>query len=449
MNYRKDAMKTEDRMQGVGIRILSSARDELYLKMRFLDVALSSFDYVLDGGIQTLRTDGFAIYYNPRYLGGMFRANRIKVNRAYMHMLLHCIFHHLSRKGSREEFLYNLSCDIAVESVIDGLYVRSVRLPSSWLRKETIRKISEKYKVLSAGNVYRYLEQEELSERELTRLAMEFIVDDHSQWNQEDSPKGQGSPDQKWQDISDKTETDLETFSNEASEGSRDLVEQLRVENRERYDYRRFLKKFSVLREEMQVDTDSFDYGFYSYGLRLYGNMPLLEPQEWKEVQKVEEFAIVIDTSMSCSDELVKKFLEETYSILLEEESFFRKVNIHIIQCDEKVQSDKKITNEKELKEYMEQLELIGRGGTDFRPAFTYIDRLIREKAFERLKGVLYFTDGLGTFPAKMPPYETAFIFMQEQYEEVQVPSWAIKLILEEDDIKGDSHEYKTGKTGN
>ena len=39
----------------------------------------------------------------------------------------------------------------------------------------------------------------------------------------------------------------------------------------------------------------------------MYGNMPLIEPQEWKEVQKVEEFVIVIDTSMSCSGELVKK----------------------------------------------------------------------------------------------------------------------------------------------
>ena len=42
------------------------------------------------------------------------------------------------------------------------------------------------------------------------------------------------------------------------------------------------------------MDDDSFDYVFYSYGLRLYGNMPLIEPQEWKEVKKVEDFAIVI-----------------------------------------------------------------------------------------------------------------------------------------------------------
>ena len=42
----------------------------------------------------------------------------------------------------------------------------------------------------------------------------------------------------------------------------------------------------------------------------LYGNMPLIEPQESREVKKVEEFVIAIDTSMSCSGELVKHFFE-------------------------------------------------------------------------------------------------------------------------------------------
>ena len=130
---------------------------------------------------------------------------------------------------------------------------------------------------------------------------------------------------------------------------------------------------------------------FYSYGLSMYGNMPLIEPQEWKEVKKVEDFAIVIDTSMSCSGDLVKKFLEETYGVLTEAESFFHKVNIHIIQCDEMVQNDQKITDEKELKEYMEHLELIGEGGTDFRPAFEYVNHLIEQGEFLSSEGIDLF----------------------------------------------------------
>ena len=61
---------------------------------------------------------------------------------------------------------------------------------------------------------------------------------------------------------------------------------------------------------------------FTVMAFRYTGTMPLIEPQEWKEVQKVEEFAVVIDTSMSCSGELVRKFLEETYGVLSENDSF-------------------------------------------------------------------------------------------------------------------------------
>ena len=35
---------------------------------------------------------------------------------------------------------------------------------------------------------------------------------------------------------------------------------------------------------------------------------------------------------MSCKGELIRHFLEETYSVLSESESFFRKINVHIIQ---------------------------------------------------------------------------------------------------------------------
>ena len=67
----------------------------------------------------------------------------------------------------------------------------------------------------------------------------------------------------------------------------------------------------------------------------------------------------------------MRKFLEETYGVLSESESFFTKINVHIIQCDEKVHTDKRITSRKEMKDYMEHLELYGDGGTDFRPAFS------------------------------------------------------------------------------
>ena len=163
--------------------------------------------------------------------------------------------------------------------------------------------------------------------------------------------------------------------------------------------------------------------------------MPLIEPLETKEIRRIEDFVIVIDTSMSCSGELVKKFLEETYTVLSQSESYFKKVNIHIIQCDDKVRQDVKIENEEQLKRYMDHMTLQGMGGTDFRPAFLHVDRMVRAQKFSKLKGLIYFTDGRGVYPVKMPKYDTAFVFMEENYTDVDVPPWAIKIILTPEEL--------------
>ena len=424
------------RLEALGKQILSAARDELYMGMRFLDVALSVFVYQMDTSVSPFGTDGVAIYFHPQQMGGLFRQNRILINRGYLHMVYHCIFRHAFRR-EMDVRIWNLSCDIATEHMIDGGNHRSIRFPKSLLRRETYRRMELEGKVLNAERIYAILSEWTLSEKDRERLETEFYVDDHHYWeNQQPKKRPDPNRERKWKEMNEQMQTDLETFSKEASEQSGDLLDQLKIENKERFSYRNFLKKFTVFREEIGIDADSFDYSFYSYGLRTYGNMPLIEPQETKEVKKVSEFVVVIDTSMSCSGELVQKFLEETYAVLQETDRFFKKVNIHIVQCDEKVHSDVKITCASELEAYMENIAIYGNGGTDFRPAFTHVDELIERGEFEDLRGLLYFTDGYGVYPQKMPNYKTAFIFMQEDYQDIDVPPWAIKLILEEKDLE-------------
>lgn len=48
----------------------------------------------------------------------------------------------------------------------------------------------------------------------------------------------------------------------------------------------------------------------------------MIEPLEYKEVNRLEELVIAIDTSGSCSGETVQRFLGETYGILSEKENF-------------------------------------------------------------------------------------------------------------------------------
>ncbi len=432
----QDMEEAAEKLKSLGVSILCAARDELYFSMRFLDVTLSSFVYQMDSSVSPFGTDGAVMYFHPQQLGGLLRENRILVNRGYLHMVFHCIFRHMFKRTDDERY-WDLSCDIAAEHLIDGCDKRPVRWSRSLLRRETYRKLETGGRVMNAERIFRELKAWELTEKELSRLEEEFRTDDHRYWENR-GPERKKEPElsRKWQEINEKMETDLETFSKEASEENGSFLGQLRVENRERQDYREFLRKFSVLREEMGTDPDTFDYGFYSYGLTLYGNMPLIEPLETREVRRIADFVIVIDTSMSCSGTLVRRFLEETYSVLKQNDSYFRRVNVHIIQCDEKVHSDVKITSEKELKKYMDQFELYGEGGTDFRPAFAYVDELLGRGEFDDLKGLIYFTDGYGIYPSRMPPYKTAFVFLEEDYRDADVPAWAIRLVLREDELE-------------
>ena len=78
-------------------------------------------------------------------------------------------------------------------------------------------------------------------------------------------------------------------------------------------------------------------------------------------------------------------------------------------------------------------MDIHGLGGTDFRPVFDYVNQLLIKKEFINLKGLIYFTDGCGFFPPYKPKYETAFVFIDNEYNIPDVPPWAIKLVLTEE----------------
>ena len=239
-----------------------------------------------------------------------------------------------------------------------------------------------------------------------------------------------------WQEISERIQVDLDTTSSSWGENAGDFVSALREINREKVDYAAFLRRFSVLGENVRVNDDEFDYIFYTYGLRLNGNMPLVEPLEYREDKRVREFVIALDTSESVAGELVQTFVTKTWNILKQTENFFNRVNVHILQCGARVEEDAKITDEDSFDAYIRRMTLRGFGGTDFRPVFEHVDRLIAQHEFTNFKGLIYFTDGYGTFPAMPPAYEAAFVFVDDGREPPDVPPWAIRMLMTPEDIR-------------
>ena len=74
-------------------------------------------------------------------------------------------------------------------------------------------------------------------------------------------------------------------------------------------------------------------------------------------------------------------------------------------------------------------------GGPDLRPVFEYVKTLQEQGELKQLKGLLYFTDGYGTYPKKRTDYNTVFVFPEQDYLEQDVPPWAMKLVLNEEQL--------------
>lgn len=434
--------------------IMLLSRNTLLVNLRFLDSALSQFEWVPIAD-STLLTDGKHLFYNPVHVLKSYKAAKEIPVRDYLHIVMHCVFRHMYMDPSLNRLYWDLACDIAVENVITELGLKAAAAREQQ-QAQYIAAVKKELKYVTAEKIYSFLRQSVPDERKIAEIRGLFYADNHEPWYMtgseiatqfgipEPSSQESGGNDNGnsraamaavWTGISERMQVELETFGKQRGLLPGAMTQNLAEVNREKYDYTAFLKKFAVLGETMKVNDDEFDYIFYTYGLRLYEKMPLIEPLEYKEVKAIREFVIAIDTSGSTSGELVQKFVQKTYNILKSTESFFTKINLHIIQCDAEIQEDRKITCQEEFDEYLNTMEIRGLGGTDFRPVFQYVEQLRRNKEFTNLKGLIYFTDGYGTFPAKKPDYDAAFVFVEDDYNNPNVPPWAIKLVLQKDEI--------------
>ena len=442
----------QEKLNKLARDVLILSRNTLLVNLRFLDAALSQFE-LFPIEESTLLTDGKHILYNPKHVLENYKTAKEIPVRDYLHMVMHCVFKHMYMDPILNRPYWDLACDIAVENVITELGLKAVTTARERHQAQYISAIKKELKHVTAEKIYSYLRQSVPDPKKVAEIRGLFYADNHEIWYMTateiearfglsaDSGQGDGEESsraamaQAWQSIAERMQVDLETFGKTRGLTPGSMTQNLAAVNREKYDYTAFLKKFAVMGEAMKINDNEFDYIFYTYGLQLYEKMPLIEPLEYKEIKAIKEFVIAIDTSGSTSGELVQKFIQKTYNILKSTESFFTKINLHIIQCDAAIQEDRKITCQEDFDEYLKTMKIRGLGGTDFRPVFEYVEQLRQNKEFTNLKGMIYFTDGYGAFPAKKPDYDTAFVFIDDEYNNPDVPPWAIKLVLQKDEI--------------
>ena len=237
----------------------------------------------------------------------------------------------------------------------------------------------------------------------------------------------------EWERISKRVDAEMRAQHSLSGEGA--MLRNLTVANHKPADHDEFLRRFATIAEDMRINDEEFDYIFYTYGLNRYGNIPLVEPLEYRESKRVREFVIALDTSGSCSGELVKTFVERTYDVLRQQTSFGDEINVHLVQCDNRIRTATKITSLRQLESYGDSFWVSGGGGTDFRPVFEYVDALVEDGEFDDLRGLIYFTDGYGTFPTRAPSYDAAFVFVDSEETDVKVPAWAMKVLMTQEEV--------------
>lgn len=363
------------------LQIWNLTREQLSVKYPFLRSFLWYFTFRTSTETTTAGTDGSVIYFSHDFLLHTFRETPHQLEHFLLHTVGHCLLLHTIQEQTEDSATRKKNSDSAVEAFFKEPY------PAPFWDDHHFWNTA--------------VNQDFLSRIALTLSSLTGVSGTGSYGN---GSKGNSSG---------------------------ELSEELTIRNTGTYDFTHFLKQFARQGEEIKTDIESFDYIPYLYGLEHYGNIPLIEHLEYQEVNRLEELVIAIDTSGSCSLDIVRKFMEETYSILSNHENFFRKMNVYVIQCDSFIQDMAHITSEQDWQDYLKNLTIHGRGGTDFRPVFEYVEELRAKKELKDLKGLLYFTDGDGIYPEIPTDYKTAFVFYKEKEQHQKVPAWAACLTLD------------------
>lgn len=412
-------------------KLLELARDTITVKFRFLDVAIARIKTVSKPGINGFFLYDSIFYYDPVFLLKEYIKEPNIAIRAYFHMILHCVFLHSFEYDKLNKEYWDIAADIAVENIILELELTWAAMLKDSEEIGVLAKLKKSVNRLTAEKIYKEFIINKPSAEMIGLYRRLFSIDNHDMWNKKTDEDYEIS-EEDWKKITRRIRTELNAFSDNKT-GTESLGNNINEAIRDRYNYREILQKFTVLGEEIKINDDEFDYIYYMHGLSTYKNMPLIEPLEYKEVNKVKDFVIAIDTSASCRGDTVKAFVQRTYEILKDSENFFNHINVHIIQCDENIQSDTKIENDSDFQEFIKHGEIKGFGSTDFRPVFDYVDELQMKGEFDSLKGLIYFTDGYGIYPEKMPEYDVIFAFLNEDINRQEVPGWAIKVVMEDE----------------
>ncbi len=360
--------------------VFEKVRIEFLFSHPFLSVLALSLKTVFKENTTSLfETDGVRIFLDTSRLE---KYNFDEIKYQYAHTLLHIVLKHPSRMKQREESLWNLSCDIAVNLILKDL--------SSVGKMPNDEKIDEDFAGLTVEEIYSKLEKDE-------------------------DGKGESKDDKKEEQRLDLVENEEESEKDDISIDST-IIQAINIAKQHGdlsgtfYTEVDYLTKPDISFEDVFtefMETSLFDkVSTYNKGNRKFIHQGLYLPGFENTKEKLKVY-IALDCSASISMDIYRRFLGLIQSITEEYLDF----EITIIPFDSKVLKDHVLTF-KSFENDDEDLYNIpkGNGGTNINSVVEYLDDFYVDK--EALLIVL--SDGRFSFE-KIPDMNILFLISESK----------------------------------
>lgn len=439
----------QEQMEELGKKGFELLRDLISAEYPYLSPLIYALNGQADWKETGMSTDGSIVFYNPRYvvseLGRKSKGYKM-LKSCYLQMMAHCLLGHIWRQPLGDAELWDVCCDLSAE-----LLVKDISGQQCDIRGIQEEKIFHFISSFSAETFHSLAVEEPLGRR-IKKRGEKVRRDDHRRWRTDKRKGGEveglqketgGELMKKWENLWKLVFHIPMTKVGEMAGNGLPLScysKRLTAAEENESDYRKLLRKYSALKERKTEDFDALDYSWYVLGLELYSNIPLIEYPEASEQRAMDDIVIAIDVSGSCDGKVACRFLRETCNLLRDMGIGSEAVNIRLLECDDQIQKEVVIHSYEDIPDF-EEVEIHGFCGTSFVPVFEHIDHLRETGEMEKVRCLLYFSDGMGEFPDHKPDYDVIFVLEPEEIpwqaqQEEWIPEWVEKVRLTEFDIE-------------
>lgn len=171
----------DGRCAELSCELLDYAKETLLVALRFLEPAISRLECVSAPG-SLFATDGAAIYYDPERTVRAFSEEPARLSRDVLHMTMHCLFRHPFSNAAFRPALWDLACDMAVESCMNDLGLSEIACRRVAQQESICARLRASMPFVTAESLYYRLVDEGVADEEAIDLRRAFFVDDHALW---------------------------------------------------------------------------------------------------------------------------------------------------------------------------------------------------------------------------------------------------------------------------